>query len=37
MGDRWKPAVRRKKAHLIEYLHDNPVRRGLVSRAVDWP
>ena len=37
MGDSSKPAVHRKKVHHIEYLHDNPVRRGLVSRAVDWP
>ncbi len=21
----------------IDYLHDNPVRRGLVARQVDWP
>jgi hypothetical protein len=21
----------------IEYIHDNPIRRSLVSRAVDWP
>jgi putative transposase len=22
---------------MIEYIHDNPVRRGLVKEAVDWP
>jgi hypothetical protein len=22
---------------MIEYIHNNPVRRGLVDRAVDWP
>ncbi len=22
---------------MIEYIHNNPVRRGLVNRAVDWP
>jgi len=22
---------------VIEYIHNNPVRRGLVSRAEDWP
>jgi putative transposase len=22
---------------MIEYIHDNPVRRGLVKRAIDWP
>ena len=22
---------------MIEYIHNNPVRRGLVGRAVDWP
>jgi hypothetical protein len=27
----------RKKVHHIEYVHDNLVRRGLVSCAVDWP
>ncbi|MGO8745627.1 MAG: hypothetical protein ACLQNE_06525 [Thermoguttaceae bacterium] len=37
MGDGSKPGVRRKKVHHIEYVHDNPVRRGLVRRAVDWP
>jgi hypothetical protein len=29
--------VRRKKVNHIGYVRDNPVRRGLVSRAVDWP
>jgi hypothetical protein len=37
MGDGAKPGVRRKKVNHIEYVHDNPVRRGFVSRAVDWP
>ncbi len=37
MGDGSKPGVRRKKGNPIECVHDNPVRRGLVSRAVDWP
>jgi ribosomal protein L30/L7E len=37
MGDGSKPGVRRKKVNHIEYVHDNPVRRGLVRRAVDWP
>ena len=37
MGDGSKPGVRRKIVHHIEYVHDNPVRRGLASRAVDWP
>ncbi len=37
MGDGSKPGVRRKKVHHIAYIHDNPVRPGLVSRAVDWP
>ena len=23
--------------HLVEYIHGNPVRRGLVGRAEDWP
>ena len=22
---------------IVEYVHDNPVRRDLASRAVDWP
>lgn len=22
---------------IIEYIHNNPVRRGLVARAEDWP
>jgi putative transposase len=22
---------------MIEYIHNNPVRRGLVSQATDWP
>jgi hypothetical protein len=37
MGDCAKPALRRKKVNHIEYVHANPVRRGLVSRAVDRP
>jgi hypothetical protein len=37
MGDWAEPAVRWKKVHHIEYVHDNPVRRGLASRAVDSP
>jgi hypothetical protein len=37
MGDGAKPGVRRKKVNPIEYVHDNPVRRGLASRAVEWP
>ena len=37
MDDGSKPGVRPKKVNHIEYVHDNPVRRGLVSRAVDWP
>ena len=36
-GDGSKPGVRRKKVNHIGYVRDNPVRRGLVSRAVDWP
>jgi REP element-mobilizing transposase RayT len=24
------------KYELIEYIHDNPVRRGLVEKATDW-
>ena len=32
-----KPGVRRKKMNHIGYVHDNPVRRGLASRAVDRP
>jgi putative transposase len=23
--------------YMIEYIHQNPVRRGLVKRATDWP
>jgi len=30
----WEPDTLRK---MIEYIHDNPVRRGLVTRATDWP
>ncbi|MGO8747391.1 MAG: hypothetical protein ACLQNE_15510, partial [Thermoguttaceae bacterium] len=37
MGDGSKPGVRRKKLHHIEYVHDNPLRRGLVSRAPSFP
>ncbi|MGO8752696.1 MAG: hypothetical protein ACLQNE_42690 [Thermoguttaceae bacterium] len=47
MADDAKQVRRRKKvqhyhqpdhAHFrIEYLHDNPVRRGLARRAEDWP
>jgi hypothetical protein len=22
---------------MIDYIHNNPVRRGLVSQATDWP
>jgi hypothetical protein len=36
-GNEGSPGVRRKKVNPIEYVHDNPVRRGLVSRAVDGP
>ncbi len=37
MGDGAKPAVRRKKVNHIACVHDNRARRGLASRAVDWP
>ena len=37
MGDGSNPGVRRKKVNPIEHVRDNPVRRALVSRAVDWP